>query len=108
MSILERKTIPIPGKPSAADLGLGLATAPVLFASEQFPQLNNLILRRFSQPGDIETAYRLVCESEGLQQTQMLAIKYKEQAIHAIRDMKDSSEKQKLIYIGEKVINRMN
>ena len=48
------------GKPSAADLSLGLATAPVLFASEQFPELNRLILRRFSQPGDVETAFRQV------------------------------------------------
>ena len=47
------------GKPSGADLSLGLATAPVLFASEQFPELNRLILRRFSQPGDVETAFRL-------------------------------------------------
>merc|ERR1719336_2799999 len=47
------------GKPSAADLSLGLATAPVLFASEQFPELNRLILRRFSEPRDVETAFRL-------------------------------------------------
>merc|ERR1711863_42388 len=32
------------GKPAAADLKLGLATAPVLFASEQFSELNKLIL----------------------------------------------------------------
>lgn len=89
-------------------MGLGLATAPVLFASEQFPQLNNLILRRFSKPGDVETAFRLVCDSEGLQQTQMLAIKYKEQALSAIREMKDSDDKENLIYIAEKVISRMN
>ena len=57
------------GKPSAADLSLGLATAPVLFASEQFPELNKLILRRFSQPGDVQTAFQLVCQSEGLRQT---------------------------------------
>ena len=35
------------GKPAGADLQLGLATAPVLFASRQFPQLNDLIARRF-------------------------------------------------------------
>ena len=31
------------GKPAAADLSLGLATAPVLFAAETFPHLNTLI-----------------------------------------------------------------
>jgi len=96
------------GKPSAADLSLGLATAPVLFASEQFPELNNLILRRFSQPGDVETAFRLVCQSEGLQQTQMLAVKYKDEAMNSIKSLKDSSDKDKLSYIADKVISRMN
>ena len=99
---------PVPGKPSAADLSLGLATAPVLFASEQFPELNRLILRRFSQPRDVETAFRLVLGSEGLQQTQLLATKYKEAAMESIREMRDSADKEKLAYIAEKVISRMN
>ena len=48
------------GKPAAADLKLGLATAPVLFACDKFPELNLLILRRFSEPGDVEKAYEAV------------------------------------------------
>merc|ERR1711936_1423753 len=96
------------GKPSAADLSLGLATAPVLFASEQFPELNKLILRRFSEKGDVETAFRLVMESEGLQQTRLLANKYKEAAMTSIGAMAESGDKEKLAYIAEKVISRMN
>jgi geranylgeranyl pyrophosphate synthase len=42
------------GKPTSADLKLGLATAPVLFAAEEYPELNRLIARRFSAPGDVE------------------------------------------------------
>ena len=34
------------GKPAAADLNLGLATAPVLFALDQHPDLAALIVRR--------------------------------------------------------------
>ena len=34
------------GKPSGADLSLGLATAPVLFAAQEFPELNELIFRQ--------------------------------------------------------------
>lgn len=48
------------GKPTGADLTLGLATAPVLFASHQYPRLNSLIMRRFDQPGDVEEALTLV------------------------------------------------
>ena len=96
------------GKPSAADLSLGLATAPVLFASEQFPELNKLILRRFSEKGDVETAFRLVMDSEGLQQTRMLANKYKDAAMTSIGAMAESGDKEKLAYIADKVISRMN
>ena len=98
----------VKGKPSAADLSLGLATAPVLFASEQYPELNKLILRRFSNPGDVETAFQLVCNSEGLQQTRLLANKYKDAAMDSIKHMENSSDKEKLSYIAEKVISRMN
>jgi hypothetical protein len=37
----------VAGKPAAADLQLGLATAPVLFATAKFPELNAMIERRF-------------------------------------------------------------
>merc|ERR1719244_515245 len=62
------------GKPAAADLPLGLATAPVLFASKEFPQLNEMINRRFSEKGDVEEAFRLVLASSGLEQTRQLAM----------------------------------
>lgn len=44
------------GKPAGADLKLGLATAPALFAWEEHPALMSpLIMRRFKGPGDVET-----------------------------------------------------
>lgn len=42
------------GKPAGADLKLGLATAPVLFAWEEYPELESLIKRKFSKKGDEE------------------------------------------------------
>jgi hexaprenyl-diphosphate synthase len=42
------------GKPAGADLKLGLATAPVLFAWEEYPELEQLIKRKFSEKGDEE------------------------------------------------------
>lgn len=48
------------GKPAAADLKLGLATAPVLYATEKYPELEDMIARRFSQPGDVEKAFECV------------------------------------------------
>jgi hypothetical protein len=43
------------GKPGGgADLKLGLATAPALYAWDEFPQLGELIERKFSEEGDVE------------------------------------------------------
>jgi hexaprenyl-diphosphate synthase len=43
------------GKPSGgADLRLGLATAPTLYAWEEFEEMGPLIQRRFEKEGDVE------------------------------------------------------
>ena len=42
------------GKPAAADIALGLVTAPMLFAWKEHEELGPLIGRRFQGPGDIE------------------------------------------------------
>jgi hexaprenyl-diphosphate synthase len=42
------------GKPAGADLELGLATAPLLFAWKQNPDLGELVGRKFSKDGDVE------------------------------------------------------
>ena len=42
------------GKPAGADLQLGLATAPLLFAWKDNPVLGELVGRKFSQAGDVQ------------------------------------------------------
>ena len=42
------------GKPGGADLQLGLATGPALFAWEEHPEMGPLIKRKFAQDGDVE------------------------------------------------------
>lgn len=42
------------GKPAGADLELGLATAPLLFAWKDHPELGALVGRKFSKEGDIQ------------------------------------------------------
>ena len=53
------------GKAPLADLKSGLATAPTLFAAEEYPQLTTLINRKFEWEGDIELAVDLVQRSQG-------------------------------------------
>merc|ERR1719315_835187 len=95
------------GKPAAADLKLGLATAPVLFAAEKFPELNEMIGRRFEAEGDVERAFKLVRESGGLDETRNLAKKHCDAAIAALEHFADSKYKAALVDMCDKVLNRM-
>ena len=94
------------GKPSGADLSLGLATAPVLFAAQEFPELNDLISRRFRCQGDVDTAWRLVTRSRGLQRTEELARGGRDAALASIINMRESEHKEELGDIALMVINR--
>ncbi|KAI1289502.1 All trans-polyprenyl-diphosphate synthase PDSS1 [Halotydeus destructor] len=94
------------GKPAATDLKLGLATAPVLFACEKFPELNVMIMRRFAEPGDVERAYDYVMKSDGLDHTRILARKHADEALRHISPFAPSLEKEALIKIAEMTLSR--
>ena len=94
------------GKPAGADLELGLATAPLLFAWKDNRDLGVLVGRKFSAEGDVETARTLVARSSGLEQTRALAQEYADKAVHAISSFPDCEAKQGLIEMCTKAMNR--
>lgn len=94
------------GKPTAADLRLGLATAPVLFACEQFPDLNALIMRRFKGPNDVEEARQAVHKSDGIARSYTLASQYAKEAVKQINKLSPSPERDALVKITEQVLQR--
>nr|XP_056713086.1 all trans-polyprenyl-diphosphate synthase PDSS1 [Euleptes europaea] len=94
------------GKPTSADLKLGIATGPVLFACQRFPEINAMIMRRFSLPGDVERAHECVFQSDGLQQTTYLAQRYCHKAIQEISKLRPSPERDALIQLAEMVLLR--
>nr|XP_046211891.1 all trans-polyprenyl-diphosphate synthase PDSS1-like isoform X2 [Oncorhynchus gorbuscha] len=94
------------GKPSATDLKLGLATGPVLFACQQFPELHAMIMRRFSTTGDVDRAWQYVLESDGVDQTNYLAQSYCREAIRQISLLRPSPERDALIRLTEMVLTR--
>ncbi|KAI9470028.1 MAG: solanesyl pyrophosphate synthase [Benjaminiella poitrasii] len=94
------------GKPAGADLKLGLATAPVLFAWEEFPELEPLIKRKFSQKGDAEKARDLVYQSDGLKKTLELAEHHCRLATDALYKLPPSDARAALIQITEKLLTR--
>ena len=86
---------------------LGLATAPVLFASDQHTELDILIKRRFSHRGDVDRAFHLVLASNGLEQTKFLANSYGKAALHSIKSWKESEAKQELANFVDAAIQRV-
>ncbi|WRT69782.1 uncharacterized protein IL334_006773 [Kwoniella shivajii] len=96
------------GKPSlGADLRLGLATAPALFAWEQYPEMGPLILRKFDQPGDVEIAREIVGRSNGLKRTIELASTFAESARELIELLPESNARNALVGLTKKVVERV-
>ncbi|KFX89284.1 hypothetical protein V490_07126 [Pseudogymnoascus sp. VKM F-3557] len=94
------------GKPAGADLELGLATAPLLFAWKNNPELGALVGRKFAEEGDVARARYIVSQSEGIEQTRALARDYADQALAAIEPFPESEAKDGLREMVAKTINR--
>ena len=52
------------GKPALADMDLGLSTAPILYAAQEFPSLRPLVMRRFKDKGDKQKALEFLYKSD--------------------------------------------
>ena len=61
------------GKPNLNDIKSGVVTAPVLFAAEEHPELNDMIQRKFKHDGDVSRANELVFASKGIERTRQMA-----------------------------------
>ncbi|KAJ1910642.1 coq1 putative hexaprenyl diphosphate synthase [Mycoemilia scoparia] len=94
------------GKPVGADLNLGLATAPVLYAWQEYPQLGPLVHRKFSKDGDSQMAYDLVHSSRGIAKTRQLAYEHAQRAIQALSVFPPSPARDALENITETVLTR--
>ncbi|KAI7832068.1 isoprenoid synthase domain-containing protein [Kickxella alabastrina] len=93
-------------KTCGADLELGLATAPVLYAWQEFPELGPLVARKFSVDGDVAKAWELVHRSEGIERTRVLARQYMERAAEALRILPPSSARDALERVAMSVLTR--
>lgn len=94
------------GKPAGADLQLGLATAPLLFAWKTTPELGSLVGRKFQEEGDVQRARELVIKSNGIEQTRALAEDYSQRAISALDTFPDSEAKDGLVDMAMKTLKR--
>ncbi|PRT54147.1 putative hexaprenyl pyrophosphate synthase, mitochondrial [Wickerhamiella sorbophila] len=94
------------GKPAGADLKLGLATAPVLYAWEEYPELGEMIKRKFSEPDDVYKAREYVRKTDGLKKTRELAVHYHDEALRQLSVLPDSEALQGLKSLTNAVLNR--
>ena len=94
------------GKPAMADVELGLATAPILYASEECRELQPLIKRRFKEDGDPLKAYELVMTTSGVARSENLAIFHADSALLALEAFPPSEAKDALKKLTEIVLTR--
>jgi hexaprenyl-diphosphate synthase len=113
------------GKPSGADLQLGLATGPALYAWEEHQEMGELIQRKFRKTGDVKLvgirclywlitvlispqARDYVTRSSALQRSRVLAQRYADKATEILAQLPDSEAKTGLEMLAKIVIGRKN
>ncbi|KAH8991983.1 terpenoid synthase [Lactarius akahatsu] len=94
------------GKPGGADLQLGLATGPALYAWEEHPEMGALIARKFEKEGDVELARGLVRRSSGVERTRELAGAYADKAFETLQHLPESEARSALEGLTERVVKR--
>lgn len=95
------------GKPVFNDLRNGHATAPILFALEEFPELQPMVDRRFSRAGDVEAAISIVERSDGLEKTRELATNHARIAVDSlVAALPPSEHRSALINLADNVLTR--
>lgn len=68
--------------------------------------MSDLILRRFSKPGDVELAFNFVLKSDGILRCKQLAEQHCREAVHCLTHFPDSPFKDALIGIALKQASR--
>lgn len=95
------------GKPALADMDLGLSTAPILYAAQEFPHLRPMIMRRFKKKGDKQAALEALYKSEvAMDKARALARFHAQRAIDALLRLPESEARNALVRLTHAVITR--
>jgi geranylgeranyl pyrophosphate synthase len=95
------------GKPALADMDLGLSTAPILYAAMEYPQLKPLVMRRFKDKGDKQTALEYLYKSPtAMNKARALALYHADKAVEAIMRLPQSEARDSLVRLTHAVITR--
>lgn len=95
------------GKPALADMSLGLSTAPILYAAQEYPHLRPLVKRRFKDKGDKQTALEALYKSEtAMDKAKNLAQFHAQKAVDALLRLPPSEARDALLRLTYVVITR--
>jgi geranylgeranyl pyrophosphate synthase len=95
------------GKPSLADMDLGLSTAPMLYAAQEFPHLRPMVMRRFKEKGDKQKALEALYKSEtAMDKAKDLAKFHAQKAVDALLRLPQSESRDALVRLTHAVITR--
>lgn len=94
------------GKPTLNDLKQGMATIPVLLASEQYPELKDMMRRKFNQDEDVERAVECVNLADSLNKSKEIAEGFGINAAASLLQLNDSEHRSALLCLIGKVLKR--
>jgi len=95
------------GKPALADMDLGLSTAPILYAAEEYSELRPMVMRRFKNKGDKQAALEFLYKnSTAMDRARNLAQFHAQKAVDAILRLPQSEARDALIRLTHTVITR--
>lgn len=95
------------GKPALADMDLGLSTAPILYAAQEFPHLRPLVMRRFKKKGDKQEALETLYKSKvAMDKARALARFHAQRAVDALLRLPESESRNALVRLTHAVVTR--
>lgn len=95
------------GKPAGLDLASGKLTSPVFYALKQQPYLEILIGREFSEPEDLDRAFELIKNSDGIEQARSLAKDLARKAAQSLGCLAPSASKNALSELTDYAVSRI-
>ena len=95
------------GKPAGSDLKSGNLTAPVLYALEEKPHLQEAIAQEFEEEGSLEEALEIVVQSRGIERSRELAQHHSHLATQHISALPPSPSRETLIGLTDYVLSRL-
>ena len=95
------------GKPAGLDLASGKLTSPVFYALKQQPYLEILIEREFSEPEDLDRAFELIKNSDGIEQARSLAKDLARKAAQSLGCLAPSASKDALSELTDYAVSRI-